>query len=137
MIDYEEIDNILNKVEEVLLSLTSEYKLKQASIERWRWDEPVITLTWTDSDHISRNINALIIPEGPLSYRLLVEGNAWQDTDAAEGKIRVRHWQHTEIDTAWLPQPLDAIDEAYSKVSKWNIDDLKRKEHLTPQSAEL
>lgn len=137
MIDYEEIDNILNKVEEVLLSLTSEYKLKQVSIERWRWDEPVITLTWTDSGHISRNINALIILEGPSPCRLLVEGNAWQDTDEAEGKIRVRHWQHTEIDSVWLPQTLEAIDEAYSKVSKWSTDDLTRREHLTPQSAEL
>ena len=127
MIDYEE----------VILSLTSEYKLKQASIERWRWDEPIITLTWADSDHISRNINVLIILEEPPPYRLLVEGNAWQDTDRAEGKIRVRHWQHTEIDSVWLPQTLEAIDEAYFKVSKWSIDDLTRKEHLTPRLAEL
>lgn len=137
--NYEELDRILDTVEEVLLSLANEYKLKQASIERWRWDEPVITLTWVGSDHISRNIHALITQEGFSPYKLLVEGNVWQDKDEAEGKIRVRHWQQAEVDSVQvpldMPQLRRAIGEAHSKVSKWSTGDLERKAHLTSWTA--
>lgn len=141
MVNYEELDGILDTVEEVFLALTVELGLKQTSIERWRWDEPVITLTWVGSDDISRNIHALIIPEGSFPYKLLVEGNAWQDKDEVEGRIRVRKWQHVEIDREVSPDRSElrrAIDKAYSKVSEWrSTEDLKGKAYLVPWTAGL
>ena len=75
----------------------------RATIERWHWDEPETTLTWTDiePDYISRNIRFYIelpsIRRGhnsrllhhETSYLFATEANAWLDKDSETGEVRV------------------------------------------------
>lgn len=134
MNNYEEIDKILSAVEEVFLSLAAKHKLKQVNIERWRWDEPVITLAWVGDDSISRNIHALIRPEGSYFYKLLVEINAWQDEDREGGKMRVRHWQRKEVGQ-FPPQKANieqAVNEGYMEASRLSKTEMKET-LLTPK----
>lgn len=131
MVNYDELDGVLNKIEPMILRLAGAYELKQASTERWRWDEPVITLTWAASDDISRNIHALITDDDGL----LVEVNAWRDEDGEEGRVRVRSWQHEEIGriiAPWLPaQVQSTLESAYSKVSGWGTKNLTKRTLLS------
>jgi len=141
VVNYEELDGILDTIEELFSSLAERYehRLAQVSIERWRWDEPVITLTWVGSDDIRRNIHALIVHEGSYPYELLLEANAWEDRDLEEGKITVRNWRHDKVGRVQIPfqrsELQKTVNEAYSTVSSWSGQDLKEQTHLAPWTA--
>lgn len=142
MVNWDELDRILDTVEEALLPLAGERKLHRTSIERWRWDEPAASLTWCGRDCISRNINALItrrdpsLEEAPLTLK--VEVNARQDEALEEKKMRVRHWQHKKVGR--LPIPLEEsqlremVERGYAVVSSWSRKDLVRRKQLTSPS---
>jgi len=137
VVNYEELDRILDTVEEVFSSLANQYgyyELKHWSTERWRWDEPVITLTSVGRDDVNRNIHALTIQEGSYPYELLVEINAWQDEDEAEGEIRMRKWQHAKVGRVQIPLDTEQLEgmirKAYDNVSRWREGKLARKTRL-------
>ena len=52
----EQLDEILNYVKAPLLQVAAEHHLKNAKVERWRWDEPVINLIWSQEDQVGRKI---------------------------------------------------------------------------------
>lgn len=126
---HKELDKILDDVEEAFLSLIIERKIRRATIERWRWDEPVITLSWVGADDISRNAHALVEGNSP-AYSLKIEVNAWRDKDRQEGDERVRHWQHKEIDLVSVSDDMillrQALGKGYSIVANWTEQDLQR-----------
>lgn len=133
--NYEEIDKILSVVEEVFWSLAGKHKLKQVNIERWRWDEPVITLAWVGDDSISRNIHALIRTEASYFGKLLVEVNAWQDEDREGGKMRVRHWKRKEVGQ-FSPEKDNieqAVNAGYMEASRLSKTEMKETLLLTPK----
>jgi hypothetical protein len=100
---YQELNAVLDIVQESFTSLVEREGLTQASIEKWRWDYPVITLTWA-ADGVNRNINVLAASshEGEFPSRIsepvveIVEVNAWRDLDEDE-TTRIRHWRHEVI----------------------------------------
>jgi hypothetical protein len=61
------------------------------SEERWRWDIPAVTFTWSDSAGVQRNLIARLTGES-TPQGIEVEGNVWQDV-RERGETR-RHWRH-------------------------------------------
>lgn len=129
-----ELEKILSRVEEVFLDFAAQSRLRGVRIERWRWDEPDITLTWVDPDNISRSIHA-VIEQGPPST-LELEVNAWQDEEGEEGKIRIRHWKHSNIARLKIPYELeylsDAVKQGFGQVGSWTKSSLEVT-YLSPQ----
>ncbi len=138
---YKELDAILDIVQELFTAIVEREGLQQVSIERWRWDYPVITLTWATGD-MNRNINVLLgyaQNDGLLSASSepiieTVEVNAWKDSDAADG-TRVRNWRHAMIvrkakagrDQEHLELLERSIQLAYKEVSNFAENQLDRK----------
>lgn len=138
MVDYAGLDAILDTLEELLSPFTN--NLNRASIERWRWDEPVMTLTWVGSDQVARNIHALIVEKAPYSEgrTVEVEVNAWRDEDSEDGQARVRKWRHQNmgaVSTDDVPKLRSTLTQALDVVSRWNLEDLQNGVHLTPDPA--
>lgn len=134
---YEKLDRALDQVEELLMDLAYKMLLAfGAATDRWRWDEPGITLTW-EAEGVGRNIHIVIVDETEM--KLKIEINAWQDQDIQEGNKRVRHWQNAVISEGVEPEYLrDYVHKAYEAVSGWNKEALKRKAVLSAgQGAEI
>lgn len=119
---FEELDKILDNVEAAYTSLVTR-KNMSASIERWRWDQPIITLSWTSADFISRNIHAYVRED----RELLTEVNAWYDEDLSHNG-RVRHWKHKTTDSLPISADSEQIDQAitsaFDQMSRWGKKDL-------------
>jgi hypothetical protein len=132
--DFEKYDSELQIVERGFRSLCERQEVRQPSIERWRWDVAMISLQWTPSDDVSRNINASVDRKRPRAMNF--EVNAWQDVDRPRGTNRVRYWRHEELKS--LPMPLDAdavgelLEDAYRRVSGWTFESMQQKTELTP-----
>lgn len=138
---YKELDAILDSVQELFGAIVAREGLQQVSIERWRWDYPVITLIWATGD-IQRNINVLLgyaQDDGLLSASgepiiEVVEVNAWKDNDAAD-RNRVRIWRYAVIvrkaktgrDQERLGLLERSIQLAYKEVSNFTENQLDRK----------
>lgn len=138
MANYDELDGILNNVEQFIPPLVTQYELTQVSIERWRWDEPVITLSWVGGDDISRNIHALVTEGSSSTYELAVEINAWQDEDREEGKVRVRNWYHEEVERCSVPpnghELQEILNTACMKVIGWTRETLTEQTHVASRA---
>jgi hypothetical protein len=129
--NHEKVDKVLDIADKVFRTLKGEKeRLARADVERWRWDEPCITLIWTErveDQYVGKNIHMLVV-EG----RAEIEVNAWLDKDNGErGEKRVRSWRHEYVDAVsilGLPQEKAVIEktirEGYAKVSSWAIEDL-------------
>lgn len=135
----EEINKILDEVQGVFHTLLSEKpdELKQPAIERWRWDEPGITLTWIGPDHIGRNIHASVAAPNDYRPRLEIQVNAWKDEDQGpEGMTSGRRWRHDPVDIIDIPFEMGplrkVVKEGYSKVAAWNVKFLNKQAVLAP-----
>ncbi len=153
MDEHEELLRKLNDVLDVLESELTKFaagkELHNVTIERWRWDEPCITLTWHERDQqgegwLYKNIHFCIELPRPEHnfYSVKLEANAWADLESQEGKGRLRRWAH------WSPADTGAgelfeaasaddllaaakefkkagriskwIEKAYDAVSRWD-----------------
>lgn len=146
---YKELDAILDAVQELFTAIVEREGLVQSSIERWRWDYPVITLTWVASG-INRNINVLlgyVQDDGLLSPSSepvieVVEVNAWKDRDVADGN-RVRNWRQAIIvrkaktgrDQERLELLGRSIQLAYKEVSSFTENQLDRQTVIASASS--
>ena len=141
MINVDELDKILDIIEPHLLSIAGKHKLTGTSIERWRWDEPGIMLSWIDTErNVGKNIHLWIKREAP-PYELVTEINAWRDEDIDGGERRVRKWAHYEIARESVSSPEEVQDQvplwiskAYESVSSWDEKDLKETHYLASLS---
>ncbi|MBI4082956.1 MAG: hypothetical protein HY423_10135 [Candidatus Lambdaproteobacteria bacterium] len=127
--EIEELDKTLQIVGQILSSLMSRYPLEHATTEPWRWDQPIISLQWSNSeDNIGRNINAYVEPKTKV---LTVEVNAWLDMDSPDSKGRVRFWKHQIIGELPIPivpkKFLGTAEDAYQVERAWTRDELKEK----------
>ena len=142
---FETIDGILDLVHRALTSLMDEYKLTGATVERWRWDQPVITLSWMGQDQTRLNIHGVVVDANgePLgvdaaatsSSMLRIEANAWRDQDIEDGKRRVRNWIHKDLGVVGTDKVASRVSEAYSEASGWGVDDLKETATIRSASA--
>ena len=129
--DWERLDDVLSRVERAMLALSSGSGLKRPNIEAWRWDEPVITLTWLGADQLKRNIAVRALSEDEVT----IEVNAWRDEDRDEGKARVRNWVHLPVRNMKVPnfdaELPEALRGAYATVSGWKRENLKSETFVT------
>lgn len=132
---YKVWDSILGEVETHLKILATKKAIPGATLERWRWDEPDITLAWHLGD-LGRNIHVLVVGESDSS--LLVEVNAWWDEDLEDGKVRVRHWDNRKVADGVLSHEVkyDLFEEAYNIVSAWEKYKLPRLHYLNGKAVE-
>lgn len=102
-----------------------------ADEERWRWDAPVITLSWSnEKDRITRNLNGLVLGEmRPTGVQ--VEANAWYDV-RYKGKL-VRHWQHFpagRVDSLEEAEISPLVSSAYHMAVKCSKKQIKNETQL-------
>jgi hypothetical protein len=103
-------------------------ELRQARIERWRWDIPEITLAWYGEDAaIWRSIATLLttVSEGHI------EVNAWRDMPQAGGWIR--KWGHAIVHSGSVVAE-SSYEAAYQEVAGWDEARLME-EHALSQDA--
>jgi len=126
--DYSDFDRVLDRIESILHNLVSAKELRQARIERWRWDIPEITLTWNRQDAaIWGSITTLLTTESEGR----IEVNAWRDMPQAGGWIR--KWDHAIVHSGNVVEE-SLYEAAYQKVALWNETTL-REVHALSQDA--
>lgn len=91
-----------------------------------------VTFSWQDGDVLERNIEAMIYYDGLHRNRpelvVSVYAFAWETLKGREAK-RVKLFKEEEV--AQFPLPVNfeklqaALQQAYARVSQWNIGDLK------------
>ena len=123
--DWDKLHEVLTRVEAAFRSLSSAAGINDPDIEVWRWDEPVVTLTWLGNEQIKRNIAVRALSEDEA----MVEVNAWRDEDRDGGKVRVRNWAHQPIQNVKVKSfdtdlPV-ALRNAHQIVVGWKPSDLK------------
>ncbi len=132
--DYEKLNEILDEVQTNFALLLVQQRLRRASIERWRWDQPAITLSWIGGDDVNRNMNALIVEHGPLPTGLSIEVNAWKDKVLDTGRM-MRLWNHRATGRLSLPvqpnQLVELVQLAYNMVAQWSLSDLTEEEPIS------
>lgn len=119
---YEALDRVLRFLEKILVSFISQFGLEQASVERWRWDEPVTTLRWIGSDQISRNIHAAASLIDSTKSQVQVDTNAWIDV-FTEGRNVIRRWRN--IGVGQLELSSDLGNEDRSKAHQMLVNGFK------------
>ena|SRR2546423_3991490 len=134
-LDYVAFDQVLDIVRNVFLSLHGAF----ANEERWRWDTPVITFTWTNGQDINRNLNGLVLG-GTRPTGIQVESNAWKDIH--QGSTLIRYWRNFpagKIVTTSLSQENIAslVEKAYKKVASCTTKDLKKHDVLSHSGQDL
>lgn len=124
--DGQKLNEALNIVEGFLLRLKADNQLLGTSIERWRWNEPSITLAWS-KEIVEHNIHAHIVDKEFMG--LQIEVNSWLDEDREEGKVRVRHWKHQVISERIGLNEMEygLFQKAFKIVSMWSQRMLKDK----------
>jgi hypothetical protein len=130
--DWKRFDGILDVVETALLALSSRFHIKEPQIERWRWDTPIVTLAWLGAEHIKRNVGVRAVSESEVA----VEVNAWRDEDRDDGKVRVRHWEHSSLGHIKVSDFESVLarhlEQAYFQVNGWKSANLKKETFLQP-----
>lgn len=128
--EYDAINVILDAAETALLRAASEHQPREVNIERWRWDQPEIVMSWDSrgmTPDLGRNIRVYVRNADPPPYRCSVEANAWLDEPLA-GNALVRHWENyvdhtleiskpqrvTELEARWLKERVERAYERFS-----------------------
>jgi hypothetical protein len=136
---YEELDRILDVAEPALHALAAVHGLHEARIDRWRWDQPEVVLSWLDRDRqdVAKSIRFYIDEEDDL-VRCSVEVNAWRDGPDKAGRP-VRKWRHEAIG-AWRVRGAEeasadrgrvseTLAKAFDTVAEWDARSLTKRHY--------
>ncbi len=91
--NYDAINAILDAAEGYLLGLAAEHQLREINIERWRWDQPEIAMSWSPRGgllELGKNIRVFVSAGGSSTLMCSVESNAWVDEHQPNNSI-TRH----------------------------------------------
>lgn len=140
-VEFSRIDGILDELQPYLVMGVQNHNLRNFTFERWRWDEPRLTVTWAGDDHITRNLGVSLRFDGGNERmgEILVEVNAWRDTDEMGGSVRIRKWRTARIGELKIREirprtPVLIFDEqllihslyiGFRTVSSWQFRDLE------------
>lgn len=129
-------DQALDHIQPVLDMLAGTHRLKHVHIERWRRDQPAITLTWQGADTIWRHITTLVheLPTAGRPVQGHIEVNAWRDGRRGAGWSR--DWWHERVHNGRL-EPESLWEEAYNKVAAWTESTLAHQRDLPAAAVEL
>jgi hypothetical protein len=83
---FEALDRLLDVAEPAVHALAAEHGLRDARIDRWRWDQPEIVLFWIDRarQNVSKSIRFFVDEEGTFflcSWRLTLGGMSATEAD--------------------------------------------------------
>jgi hypothetical protein len=136
---YEELDRLLDVAEPVLHAVAAEHGLNQARVDRWRWDQPEVVLSWVDGDrqNVAKSIR-FSVDEGDGFFLCSVEVNAWRDGPDKAGRP-VRRWRHEAIG-AWRVggaeeasadrgRASETLGKAYDTVAEWDARSLTKRHY--------
>ncbi len=136
--DYQAFNDVLDKIEEKLKGIKSNFNLR-ANIERWRWDQPEIRMTWRDTDGVNKNINILLeslFLRGKPYVKGVVEVNAWIDKKPQDGWKRF--WTNKPMVNGRIDLKTDAqILDAYYNANDLNEDSLNESYEMSEQAARI
>lgn len=144
-VNFEQVDRILDVIEAAMSSVAAKHQLRETSIQRWRWDQPEILMSWTpmrERPWVGKNLRALITPSGPETLNCAFESNAWFDDREPSGSF-TRYWdhfpaevlRHISLESAqWRDENtfLKALESAYEKVSDTKTVRLDHAIHIAP-----
>src|SRR5262245_30904624 len=121
--DYKAFDQVLDLIRHCFATLHIGF----AKEERWRWDTPVINISWDNgTEQISRNINGLVLGEmSPNGVQ--IESNAWYDV--REGTHLRRYWRNFpagRIDSTDKESVCELVKTAYEEVSGLSKNQIER-----------
>ena len=137
-VNFFQIDELLHYIQPIFTNIAESYDIARWYIERWHWDEPRLTLTWSGVDGIGRNMSVFINEENGQPNNLELEINAWMDRDEKKGEVRNRKWRHEIVRRVSLSlgppveELREACDKAYNLVSGWTLADLTNETQITP-----
>ena len=138
--DYEALDRLLDVAEPAMHALASEHGLREARIDRWRWDQPEIVLFWIDRarQNVSKSIRYFVDEEATF-FLCSVEVNAWRDERDRAGRP-VRKWRHepikswregaAETASADRRRVAETMEKAYDTVAEWDAKSLTKRHPL-------
>lgn len=127
---YEELGRLLDVAEPALHAIAAEHGLREARLDRWRWDQPEVVLSWVDRDrqNIAKSIR-FYVDEEDGRFRCSVEVNAWRDGPDKAG-LPVRRWRHELIGSWRVPGAEEAsadrgrvsgtMGKAHDTVAAWD-----------------
>lgn len=129
--NHDAINAILDAAETALLSAAVRHQLRGITIERWRWDQPEIVMSWVPiggTPELGKNIRVYVQVGAPAPFTCSVASNAWLDEPLSHDTIR-RHWEsfadHTldindpdqlsDLESHWL---MERIERAYDRIAE-------------------
>lgn len=133
--EFAAIDAILDAAETALLRVAAGHELREIKVERWRWDQPEIVMSWISpgmTADFGRNIRVYVRDAGASLYQCSVESNVWLD-ELLSGNALVRHWENhfdhtlelsqpqqmTELEMRWLNERVERAFERFSPVNEF------------------
>lgn len=137
-VDADKLDEMFDEVHRIYVAdLIEERGLVDARIERWRWDEPVIAVTWIDRDRgwIAKSLRCVANRDAASTFNVQID--AWLDEDVEPtGLGRVRRWCYDVTAAGIAVDPrLDrlryAIKDAFERVTPLTKEDLTLTEDLS------
>lgn len=136
---YEALDRLLDVAESALHAVAAEHGLREARLDRWRWDQPEVVLSWVDRDrqNIGKSIR-LYVDEEDGFFLCTVEINAWRDELDKAGRP-VRRWRHERIGS-WQVRGAgeasadggrvsETTGKAYDTVAEWDGRSLTKRHY--------
>jgi hypothetical protein len=128
--NYSLIDSILDDFQKVFKEIKVKDDLTNATIERWRWDLPEISLIWRGRDAIWRNIHVLLDTERTTHEILFgqIEINAW--LDGQKDNRWIRRWRHEVIIEEKI-MDMHSLWAGYETVNRWTAEVLTNEKSLS------
>lgn len=117
------INSILDAAESALLDVAVEHHLRGVNVERWRWDQPEVVMSWLtfgESRELDKNIRVFVGVGGAAPFTCSVESNVWLDEHRSGNKI-VRHWEYFANHTLDISNP-ERLTELESRRLKERIE---------------
>jgi hypothetical protein len=141
--DYSALDSILDDFQKVFKEIKVNYTLPNATIERWHWDLPQISLMWLGEDAIWRNINVLLDSTQGVAEPWVerVEINAWQDVQ--KDNRWIRRWRNLVVYESIEYKKFNtweydnAFVKCYEAVAQWTLDDLNAQKPLSQEAVDF
>jgi len=123
------IDQALDDVQKIFKEIKITHDLSHATVERWRWDVPQISLRWKGIDAICRSITVLIDTIQTTETRLIsrIGVNAWLDQQ--KDNRWVRRWKYSLMGQT-NPLADYILLRSYDTVAKWTLDELTSQQPL-------
>jgi hypothetical protein len=144
-IDFELINRVLDNAETALLGIAVDHRITGARVERWRWDQPEVVMSWEfgrGPERRGKNLRVSVRAVGGHRLVCALESNVWHDRTWTDGAL-LRNWQHFVGSSLDIGDPgknpeeetkafRDLLEPLYENVAKWNPNRLSQATLIYP-----